>query len=106
MEISITAILKDSSGFDRVFQLVYQPNPIWEHKGEWITDDNMNVYFDLKGRFKELLDYCQRNDHLISEVKECVIAYRKELKNDSSVDMQGLINDIVKNGFKYQVVEY
>lgn len=54
MENCITVIVKDLSGFDRVFQLVYQPNPIWEFKGEWITADNTNVYFDLNGRFGEL----------------------------------------------------
>lgn len=106
MEICITVILKESRGFDRTFQLMYQPNPIWTQNEEWISDDNTKIGFNLAGRFTELLDYCQANDHIISEEKECVIAYRKELKNNSSVEIQGLINDIEKNGFRYQTVEY
>lgn len=105
MENCITVIVKELSGFDRVFQLVYQPNPIWEFKGEWITDDNTNVYFDLNGRFGELIDYCHKNGFCY-ESKECVVAYRKESKNISHVDIQGLINDIERNGFMYKVVEY
>lgn len=106
MEICITVILKELRGFDRSFQLMYQPNPIWTQNEEWISEDNTNIGFDLDGRFKELLDYCQKNSHVISDDKECVIAFRKELKNSSSAEIEGLISDIVKNGFKYQIVEY
>lgn len=85
---------------------MYQPNPIWTQNEDWISKDNTNIGFDLNGRFEELLKYCQENGHMISDEKECVVAYRKELKNHSLSEIKGLIDDIERTGFKYSVREY
>lgn len=77
MEICSTLILKEARGFDRSFQLMFQPNPFLTQNKNWISKDNTNIGFDLNGRFKELLKYGQDNCHMISEEKECVVAFRK-----------------------------
>lgn len=106
METCITVILKESRGFDRAFQLMYQPNPIWTQNEKWIKQNNTDIGYNLEGRFKELLDYCQNNGHTLSSEKECVVIYRKELKKHSGAEIQGLIRDIEENGYKCQKVEY
>lgn len=105
MESCITVILKEARGFDRAFQLMYQPCPIWTQNEEWI-EDNTKIVLDMSGRFKALLDYCQNNGHELSNEKECVVAYRKEMAKYSPTEIQGLIRDIVDNGFKYILMEY
>jgi hypothetical protein len=81
MEICSTLILKEARGFDRSFQLMFQPNSFLTQNENWISKDNTNIGFDLNGRFKELLKYGQDNGHMISEEKECVVAFRKIKKS-------------------------
>ncbi|WP_176719900.1 hypothetical protein [Desulfuribacillus alkaliarsenatis] len=52
MGICITVILKEVRGFDRSFQLMYQPNPIWTQNENWISKDTSRIGFDLNGRFE------------------------------------------------------
>jgi hypothetical protein len=105
MESSITVILKETRGFDRAFQLMYQPCPIWTQNEEWI-EDNTKIGFGMKGRFKDLLDYCQNNGHVLSDEKECVVLCRKEMAKNSHNEVQELIRDIANNGYKYTAMEY
>lgn len=105
MESSITVILKEIRGFDRAFQLMYQPCPIWTQNEEWI-EDNTKIGFGMKGRFKALLDYCQNNGHVLSDENECVVLCRKEMAKNSYNEVQKLIRDIADNGYKYTLLEY
>lgn len=106
MEICITVILKEVRGFDRTFQLMYQPNPIWTQNEEALQEDNTHIGFNMEGRFKELLSHCKRLGYQLAEAKECVVAYREEIEAYCCSGIEGLLKDIKENGYMFKIVKY
>lgn len=106
MEKSITVILFEERGFDRAFQLMYMPNPIWTENEKPLQEDNTHIGFDMKGRFAEILAHCDRSNHVVDKEKECVILLRKENYKFMTEDVNMLLKDIEDCSFKYTLLTY
>ena len=105
MDNSLTVILKESRGFDRVYQLMYMPNPIWT-QNEDILDEYTPGIKGVSGRIKDLLRIVKNTDPDILLVGEAAFIVREECYYFLEKDIMTLISEAEEKGFSCTVMKY
>lgn len=105
MDICITCILRTES-FNQVYQLSYQPCPIWSINDEVLINLNPESPYYRMGSFKRLLDYHRSiNGRQIIEGSEVIILSDKECIVFAREEIDKIIKDAENEGFKVKLLD-